>query len=178
MVAWAERLESVGPVTTFDYPYMAEGRKRPDRPAKLIAAHRSVVDRVRKETGTAPILVGKSMGGRMGCHVSLETEVRALVCLGYPLSNMGKVRDEVLRSLRTPVLFVQGTRDALCPLDLLDDVRRTMTAPSQLFVVEEGDHSLLVTKRRQKAEGISQGDVDDSILGAIRAFAAEWGASS
>ena len=63
------------------------------------------------------------MGGRIGCHVSLEEKVDGLVCLGYPLCAMGdrtKLRDEVLRALTAPILFVQGTRDSLCPLDLLD----------------------------------------------------------
>ena len=66
------------------------------------------------------------MGGRIGCHVSLEEKVDGLVCLGYPLCAMGdrtKLRDEILRALTTPIRFVQGTRDALCPLDLLERVR-------------------------------------------------------
>jgi predicted alpha/beta-hydrolase family hydrolase len=65
----------------------------------------------------------------------------ALVCLGYPLCAMGnrtKLRNEVLRALTTPNLFVQGTRDALCPLDLLEHVRGEMKAPNFLYVVEGG----------------------------------------
>ena len=69
------------------------------------------------------------MGGRIGCHVALEEKVAALICLGYPLCAMGdrtKLRDQVLRDLRTPILFGQGTRDSLCPLDLLERVRSEM----------------------------------------------------
>ena len=110
------------------------------------------------------------MGGRIGCHVSLEEKVDGLVCLGYPLCAMGdrtKLRDEVLRALRTPILFVQGTRDALCPLDLLERVRGEMKAPNFLHVVEGGDHSLRVPKRKLQPTGKTQEDVDQRIFEAI-----------
>ena len=62
-----------------------------------------------------------------------------------------KLRDEALLALSTPILFAQGTKDRLCPLDLLADVRRRMTAPNALHIVEGGDHSLLVAKTALKA---------------------------
>jgi len=114
------------------------------------------------------------MGGRIGCHVALEEKVNGVVCLGYPLCAMGdrtKLRDQVLRDLRTPILFVQGTRDPLCPLDLLESVRSKMTAPNFLHVVQGGDHSLLV--RKKDLAGETQNDVDQRILGAIATFANE-----
>jgi predicted alpha/beta-hydrolase family hydrolase len=176
MQAWKKRLETVGDVETFDYDYMRAGRKRPDLPPKLIAAHRQALANARRSTSPRwTILIGKSMGGRIGCHVALEEHVDGLVCLGYPLCAMGdrtKLRDEVLRRLNTPVLFVQGTRDALCPLDLFERVRGEMTAPNFLHVVEGGDHSLVVTKRQLEAEGQTQADVDERILHAIRQFIA------
>ncbi len=113
------------------------------------------------------------MGGRIGCHVSLEEKVDGLVCLGYPLCAMGdrtKLRDEVLRALTTPILFVQGTRDALCPLDLLERVRGEMKAPNCLHVVEGGDHSLRVPKRQLQAIGETQEEVDQRAFGAIAGF--------
>src|SRR5690606_36186237 len=120
------------------------GRKRPDPLPKLIAAHAEALEQATRRRRAGPVvLVGKSMGGRVGCHLALERPVAALVCLGYPLrSPTGKLRDEVLLALRTPVLFVQGSRDPLCPLDGLERVRRRMKAPSTLHVVEGGDHSL------------------------------------
>jgi predicted alpha/beta-hydrolase family hydrolase len=155
---------------------------------QLIAAHREALllakgqVRVSAATGqdrqgddAATILIGKSMGGRIGCHVALEEKVDALVCLGYPLCAMGdrtKLRDQVLRDLQTPVLFVQGTRDSLCPLDLLESVRAEMKARNLLHVVEGGDHSLIVTKRQLKASGETQEDVDQRILAAIAQFVA------
>ena len=130
MLRWARLLGTIGPVRAFDYPYMAEGRKRPDPLPKLIAAHRSALKQLRDSSRGPVVLIGKSMGSRVGCHVALEEEVPALVCLGYPLCGGGdptKLRDEVLREIRTPILFVQGTRDPLCPLPLLDKVRAEMS---------------------------------------------------
>jgi predicted alpha/beta-hydrolase family hydrolase len=118
------------------------------------------------------------MGGRIGCHVSLEEKVDGVVCLGYPLCAMGnrtKLRDEVLRALTTPILFVQGTRDALCPLDLLERVRAEMKAGNFLHVVEGSDHSLRVPKRQLQATGETQEGVDQRILQAISKFVSTLG---
>ncbi len=154
---------------------MREGRGRPDRLPQLIAAHRAALAEARAKYGAdAPtFLIGKSMGGRIGCHLALEEKVDGLICLGYPLCAMGdrsKLRDEVLKSLGRPILFVQGTRDALCPLDLLAEVRTAMTAPNFLHVVDEGDHSLGVTKRQLKAAAETQEEVDARILESIARF--------
>jgi predicted alpha/beta-hydrolase family hydrolase len=173
MRAWAERLGAIGDVRTFDYDYMREGRRRPDPPALLIAAHRQALSSARTDERQPVILIGKSMGGRIGCHVALEEPVAGLVCFGYPLCGAGdpkRLRDKVLRDLRTPVLFVQGSRDALCPLDLLESVRQEMEAPNFLHLVEGGDHSLLVTKTQLKTQAETQEDVDQRILAAITQF--------
>ena len=129
---------AIGPVEVFDYPYMREGRKRPDPLPRLIAAHREALAEARRDTAAPAILIGKSMGARVGCHVAVTEKVDAVVCLGYPLCGAGdraKLRDEVLRALQTPILFVQGTRDSLCPLDILQVVRTEMKAPTVLHVV-------------------------------------------
>jgi predicted alpha/beta-hydrolase family hydrolase len=170
---WKEWLSTIGDVVVFDYPYMQQGRRRPDPRPQLIAAHRRALAGARRETAT--FLIGKSMGGRMGCHVALEEKVEGVICLGYPLSGGGdpsKLRDEVLRALQTPILFVQGTRDSLCPLDLLERVRAEMKTPTSLHVVEGGDHSLLVSKRQLAASGDTQEEVDRRILEAIAKFVA------
>ena len=174
MQKWKERLSEIGDVETFDYGYMRQGRKRPDPLPQLVAAHRKALSDTRKRHPTgSTILIGKSMGGRVGCHVSLEEKVDALVCLGYPLCAMGdqrKLRDEILRALTTPILFVQGTRDSLCSLDLLERVRSEMKAPNFLHIVEGGDHSLRVPKRQLQAAGETQDDVDQRILQTIADF--------
>ena len=138
---WAELLATIGAIRTLDYPYMLQGRRRPDPLPQLIAAHRAALVEVRKDHAGPIILIGKSMGSRIGCHVSLEEKDSALVCLSYPLCGGGdptKLRDKVLREITTPILFVQGARDPLCPLDLLEGVRGKMVAPHQLHVVEGG----------------------------------------
>ena len=152
---------------------MREGRRRPDPLPVLVSAHREALATLRQET-TGPIfLAGKSMGGRIGCHVATEEQVTGLICFGYPLCGGGdptRMRDAVLRKLTTPILFLQGTRDPLCLLDLLAQVRSEMKAPSVLHVVEEGDHSLLVSKRRLRAEGITQEHVDQQISQSVAGF--------
>ena len=174
MQNWKRRLSEIGEVETFDYDYMRAGGNGPIRcrnSSQRIG--RRWKRRERNINRTPTFLIGKSMGGRIGCHVSLEEKVDGLVCLGYPLCAMGdrtKLRDEVLRALTTPILFVQGTRDALCPLDLLERVRADMKAPNFLHVVEGGDHSLRVPKRQLKAAGETQEDVDQRILKSIADF--------
>ena len=176
MQSWKKILSEIGEVETFDYDYMREGRKRPDPLPQLIAAHREALNRARERyRPERTILVGKSMGGRIGCHVSLEEELDGLICLGYPLCAMGdraKLRDQVLRALTTRILFVQGSRDSLCPLDLLERVRAEMKAPNFLHVVENGDHSLRVSKRQLQGSNQTQEDVDQRVFQSIAEFIA------
>ena len=176
MQSWKKILSEIGEVGTFDYDYMREGRKRPDPLPQLIAAHREALNRARERyRPERTILVGKSMGGRIGCHVSLEEKLDGLICLGYPLCAMGeraKLRDQVLRALTTPILFVQGSRDSLCPLDLFERVRAEMKAPNFLHVVETGHHSLRVSKRQLQGRNQTQEDVDQRVFQSIAEFIA------
>jgi predicted alpha/beta-hydrolase family hydrolase len=175
MGAWAGRLRTLGAVETFDYPYMREGRRRPDPLPALVAAHRAALAaaRERAPAGGRLFLAGKSMGSRIGCHVSLEERVDGLICFGYPLRGAsGRLRDEVLLALETPVLFIQGTRDPLCPLELLAAVRPKMKARNELRVVEDGDHGLSIRKRAARERGTSQDREDTAALAAIAAFVA------
>lgn len=173
MRAWADRLAALGRVVPFDYPYMKAGRRMPDRLPALVAAHGAALEGARAQHDGGPVcLVGKSMGSRVGCHLSLEVPVSGLVCLGYPLiaASNGAVRDEVLLALRTPVLFIQGTRDPLCPLDHLERVRARMTARHALQVVEGGDHSLELAGG--KSARAAQEAADRAVLEVIRRFVA------
>ncbi len=176
MQGWRKRLETIGRVVCFDYPYMREGRRSPDRLPKLVAAHREALEAARRGHPGKVLLAGKSMGSRVGCHLALEESVDGLVCFGYPLVGMGKnarLRNEVLEALETPILFVQGTRDKLCPLETLATVRARMKAASELYVVETGDHGLLATKTSLKQAGETQDDVDARILSAVADFVAQ-----
>lgn len=173
MQRFARYLSAIGRVETVDYPYQLAGRKYPDRLPVLMSAHRDAVVRCRQQYEGPLVLVGKSMGSRVGCHVSLAEPVTALVCLGYPLlgaGNPNKRRDEVLRELRTPVLFVQGTRDPLCPIPALQSLLPTLKASTELHVVEDGDHSLQVTRSYLKRKQTTQEAVELSIVAAIERF--------
>jgi predicted alpha/beta-hydrolase family hydrolase len=171
-------LAELGGVRSFDYPYAraaagGRARKAPDKLDVLIADHREQLAILRSSAapGDQLVLAGKSMGGRVGCHVALEENVSGLICFGYPLRGQsGKLRDQVLLALRTPVLFVQGTRDALCPLVELEQVRARMTAASELFIVEGGDHSLQASKTALKTQGTTQVEVEAAIQSVVRRF--------
>lgn len=180
MQGWRRRLGELGRVESFDYAYAQQGRRAPDRLPKLIETHREALRRTRTvgPSDAPTVLVGKSLGSRVGCHLALEEPIDALVCLGYPLVGAGArapLRDAVLCELETPILLVQGSRDRLCPLDRLAEVRGRMRAPSALHVVEDGDHSLLVRKTTLARAGETQDDVDARALGAIRDFLALCG---
>jgi predicted alpha/beta-hydrolase family hydrolase len=82
----------------------------------------------------------------------------------------GALRDEVLVALRTPILFVQGSRDALCPLERLEAVRKRMAATNPLHVVQGGDHSLRVSVRGLKEQGRTQSEVDAEIARTVNEF--------
>ena len=170
MRAWRDRLASLGETIAFDYPYMRAGRKTPDKMPALLAAHREALGTLRARTGGPIFLAGKSMGGRVGCHLALEEKVAGVICLGYPLVAAGRdqVRDEVLLALRTPILFVQGSRDALCPIPRLEEVRKRMQAPNTLHVVESANHSLELPSPKRNVE--AQRNADLSVLEAIRRF--------
>lgn len=173
MQRWKERLSAIGDVETFDYSYMQQAQRRPDSLPQLIATHRQALRDARGASTPPVILIGKSMGGRIGCNVALEEPVAGVVCLSYPLCGGGdplRLRDKVLRELKTPILFVQGTRDSLCPLDLLKTVIGEMKTQTFLHVVEDGDHSLLVAKRQLKKDDETQEEVDERIMKAIHEF--------
>jgi predicted alpha/beta-hydrolase family hydrolase len=179
MQDFAKRLARLGRVQCLDYPYQLAGRRTPDRLPALVAAHRAAFEELSSSDEEPIVLIGKSMGGRVGCHLANELgsdRLLALVCLGYPLIGQnGAVRDAVLLELRTPVLFVQGSRDNMCPLDRLSAVQARMRAPHATFVVEGGDHSLVVKEGDLAKSGLSQDGVYERIVQRIADFLAELG---
>ena len=151
--------------------WRAEGR--PDPLPKLIEAHRAALAALRAKHDGPIVLAGKSMGGRVGCHVALVDPVQAVICFGYPLCGAGdrsRLRDQVLMELKAPILFAQGTRDPLCPLDLLEGVRKRMHAPSTLHRRRGRRPFAHGLENGLKALGSSQEEVDDGMLTAIARF--------
>jgi len=145
---------------TFDFPYMAERRKVPDRAPVLERAWREAVETARAEFGGLPIVIGgKSMGGRIASHIAAQgcDGVTGLVFLGYPLHPPGKPeqrRDAHLPSIAQPMLFVQGTRDAFGTADEIAALLPALTH-AILHRVEGADHSFKVPARKEDViEGI------------------------
>lgn len=178
MRRWKELLSSstgAADVVTFDYPYCANGKKgAPPKAEKLIDPHIEEIKKAQsKYPGHPLVLVGKSMGSRVSCMVARkgELEVSAIVCLGYPLKGTnGALRDETLLDLRVPVMFVQGSRDGLCPLDKLQEVLEKMACSTKLQVIEGGDHSLKVGKKALKECGTTQEKLDEEAVDSIKSF--------
>jgi len=171
-----KRLAALGVATLrFQFPYTEQGRRRPDRPAVLLATVRAAVDAAAGAAGGLPLLAGgKSMGGRMTSALLSEEprpEVRGLVFVGFPLHAAGRpgtARAEHLDAVGRPMLFLQGTRDAFADLALLEPILRGPLADrATLHVVEDGDHSFRVRKR----SGRTSDQVMDELAAAIDAFA-------
>lgn len=181
MLRWKKLLASstgAAEVVTFDYPYCAGGKKgAPPKAEKLINPHLEEIKKaVSKYPGHPLVLVGKSMGSRVSCMVAGEGElvVSAIVCLGYPLKGTsGALRDQVLLDLRVPVMFVQGSKDALCPLNKLQEVLSKMAYSTKLHVIEGGDHSFKMSKKAIQERGMSQEKVEEEAVISIQIFLKE-----
>jgi hypothetical protein len=139
---------------TFNFLYTERGRRLPDQKAKLESCYRAVIGAAKthkKVKNNRLVIGGKSMGGRIASQVApaMVDDISALVLLGYPLHPPGKpekLRTEHLPSVRAPMLFVQGSRDAFGPADELRAVINNLHLPATLYVIEGGDHSFKVLK--------------------------------
>jgi predicted alpha/beta-hydrolase family hydrolase len=150
-------------VATFDFPYMAEGRKVPDRGPVLEASWRTAIDAARRHPAFAglPLFIGgKSMGGRIASQVAAQhvDGIAGLVYFGYPLHPPGRPdqrRDRHLPDIREPMLFVQGTRDPFGRAEEIRELLPRLNERTMLFEVQDGDHSfsvrVKVTGRRPEA---------------------------
>jgi predicted alpha/beta-hydrolase family hydrolase len=162
-------------VATFRYqfPYMEAGSRRPDYQPKLLATVRSALAEAVRLTPGLPLFAGgKSMGGRMtSLAVSAEPveDLAGLVFLGFPLHPAGKPsieRSEHLAAVEPPMLFLQGDRDRLAGLDLLEPVCRSLGPRAKLHIVQGGDHSFHVLKR--------SGRTEDEVMTELAGTAAGW----
>ncbi len=163
----------------YHFPYMQHRRKRPDPPAVLTATVRAAVAAASETAPGLPLLAGgKSLGGRMTSLTVADersapgpgiASVRGLVFFGFPLHPAGRPgtqRAEHLARVRIPMLFLQGTRDALADLALLRPLCDTLVPLSTLHVVEGGDHSFHMLKRF--------GKTDADVLAELARTAASW----
>lgn len=160
----------------FNFPYTERGRKVPDPMARLEASWRAVIQAVRGDSELAPgrlFLGGKSMGGRVASHLAADgVPCDGLLLLGYPLHPAGKperLRAAHLENIDSPMLFIQGTRDSLCRLELLAPVLARLGPRARVYLIEGGDHSFRTPKR----SGRSEAEVWSEILDAAVAWMAE-----
>ncbi|KAL5075766.1 hypothetical protein RYX36_014750 [Vicia faba] len=113
------------------------------------------------------------MGSRVGCMVASmeDINISAVLCLGYPLKGInGAVRDETLLQLTVPTMFVQGSKDSLCPLDKLETTGKKMKVPTELHVIDGGDHSFKIGKKHLQANSSTQTDAEVAAMKAVAAF--------
>ncbi|KAM7531392.1 hypothetical protein LguiB_034802 [Lonicera macranthoides] len=182
MIRWKDLLANAlhaVEVVTFDYPYISGGKKgAPPKAEKLVQFHSDIVKKTVAKYPEHPlILVGKSMGSRVSCMVAGEESVgaSAVVCLGYPLKGTnGALRDESLLKLAVPVMFVQGSKDGLCPLEKLEAVRKKIKCVNGLHVIDGGDHSFKIGKKHLQSEGTTQEKAEDSAVQAIARFTSRF----
>lgn len=174
MEALGERLAAQGVASLrYQFPWMEKGSGRPDPAPVLMAAVRSAVAVAAAEFDGLPLFAGgKSLGGRMTSNawaVRPLADVRGLVFYGFPLHPAGRPatdRGDHLREVRTPMLFLQGPRDALADLALLEPVCAALPGPVTLHIVEGADHGFHVLKR--------SGRTDDAVLDELAAVTCDW----
>ena len=151
----------------YQFPFIEQGSRRPDRPPLAQATVRAAVDAARVLAPALPLFAGgKSFGGRMTSQAQAEAAlpgVRGLVFFGFPLHPVGKPsieRADHLAAVARPMLFLQGTRDALADLDRLAPVIASLGPTATLIAIDGADHSFHVPAR----SGRRDADVLDEVL--------------
>lgn len=178
MAGAAEGLTEGGVTTMrFNFPYVEEGRRSPDRPPVLLDAWRGALQEARGRANGLPLVAGgKSLGGRMASMLAAEEKesfaARALVFFGYPLHAPGKPdrpRDAHLADVTVPMLFIQGTADSLATFDLIEKLVHRLGSLARLHAVEGGDHSFRVrgARRPDGERGKELGTVAASFIHAV-----------
>ncbi len=148
-------------VLRFNFPYMEARRRTPDPPPVLLETWDAAIQATVRRSNGLPIVVGgKSMGGRIASALAAkqgpDSPVTALVFFGYPLHRPGMtdhLRDAHLSHIRIPMLFIQGTRDQLARLDLMEALVTRLRPLARLHVVTGGDHSFRIRGRRDSDQG-------------------------
>jgi predicted alpha/beta-hydrolase family hydrolase len=177
MAAIANGLAERGIATLrYQFPYMEQRSKRPDTPKLAQATVRAAVAEASHRIPELPHFAGgKSFGGRMTSQAQAETPlpgVRGLVFLGFPLHPAGKPSDERAKHLfdvRIPMLFLQGTRDQLADLSLLQPLAGRLGARATLKLFEDADHSFHVPARAGRKDAEVMGELADALARWIEA---------
>lgn len=158
-------------IVRFNFLYKEKRSGRPDPMPRLKETTSAVVARVRDELHPTTLIIGgRSMGGRAASMLAADGfDCSALLLLAYPLHPAGRpdqLRDAHLPAIRVPVLCVNGTRDALCTPELMNQAVARVTAPWQMHWIEGADHSFHVLK--------SSGRDDAQVMTEVADVAERW----
>jgi len=153
----------------YQFPYMEQGSKRPDPPALCHAAVRAAAAKA-GELQLPLIAGGRSFGGRMTSQAQAKSPlpgVRGLAFLGFPLHPAGRPSDgraEHLFDIKIPMLFLQGTRDALAELPLLRPLVDRLGNRATLKLFDDADHSFHVPAKTGRKDAEVRGEVLDTLV--------------
>jgi len=154
-------------IVRFNFLYKERKSNRPDQMPVLKETTKAVVARVREELEPKKLIIGgRSMGGRAASMLVADGfDANGLLLLAYPLHPAGRpdqLRDAHLPSIRTPVLCINGTRDALCTPALMNKALEKVTAPWQMLWIEGADHSFHVLKSIGKTDAQVMNEIADA----------------
>jgi predicted alpha/beta-hydrolase family hydrolase len=174
MAALAGQLAERGiAVLRFQFPFMEQGSRRPDSAPVAQAAVRAAVAEAARRWPDLPLFAGgKSFGGRMSSQAQAQQPLaglRGLVFVGFPLHGAGKpskARAAHLDQVTVPMLFLQGTRDTLAELELIQEVTDQLGPRATLQVIDGADHAFHVLVR--------SGRTDEEVLTQLADVAAGW----
>jgi uncharacterized protein len=176
MVAFANGLAERGIASLrYQFPYMEQGSKRPDAPKLAHAAVRAAVAEAALRLAGLPLFAGgKSFGGRMTSQAQALLPLPAvlgLVFVGFPLHPAGKPSDERAKHLfevDCPMLFLQGTRDELAALDLLQPLQLRLGDRAMLALFDDADHSFHVRARSGRTDAQTLDAMLDAMVAWVR----------
>jgi predicted alpha/beta-hydrolase family hydrolase len=161
----------------YQFPYMEKGSKRPDPPAIAQAAVRAAVAKAAEIfPGVVLIAGGKSFGGRMTSQAQALMPlpgVRGLAFIGFPLHPAGKPstdRADHLSKIDIPMLFLQGSRDSLAEVKLIEGVVKHLGRLATLHLVDGADHSFHVLVRSGRNDAEVMDEILDAFAGWVRAI--------
>jgi predicted alpha/beta-hydrolase family hydrolase len=171
MAAIAEGLAERGIATLrYQFPYMEQGRKRPDTPKLAQATVRAAVAEASHLLPELALVAGgKSFGGRMTSQAQAESPlsgVRGLVFLGFPLHAPGRPSDERgahLFDIKIPTLFLQGTRDALATTQFLESLVQRLGKRATLKLFQDADHSFHVPAKTGRQDAMVRAEMLDQL---------------
>jgi uncharacterized protein len=163
----------------YQFPYMEKASRRPDPPAIAHAAVRAAVAEAARSCAGLPLVAGgKSFGGRMTSQAQAKVPLagaRGLAFFGFPLHPARKPssdRAKHLADVQIPMLFLQGTRDALAELNLLEPVVKSLGPRAALHLVKDADHSFHVPARSGRNDREVMTEVLDTFAAWVGAISA------